>query len=200
MVAANATNAAAIQTEATTRASADTALGQRIDTVTASLGGVSAAVQTNATAIANSNGKIAAMYTIKTQLTVGNVPYIAGIGVGAENNNGIVTTQILLSAQRIVAFNETNNSKVAPFAIANGQVIMNTAIIGNASIGSAKIADWLESDATNSLGQKVWRLNMRTGEMQFNGTTGGSGRLTINNNLIQVYDGSNRLRVKMGIW
>ena len=165
-------NTAAIQTEATTRASADTALGTRIDTVTADVGTVSAAVQTNATAIADSNGKIAAMYSIKTQLTVDNVPYIAGIGVGAENNNGIVTTQILLSAQRIVAFNETNNSKVAPFAIANGQVIMNTAIIGNASIGSAKFADTTSSDAVVN-GQPVFSINWRTGVQKSISLNGG---------------------------
>ena len=193
-------NTSAIQTEATTRASADSALGTRIDTVTASVGQVSAAVQTNSTAIADANGKVAAMWTVKTQTTVNGVPFIAGIGVGAENNQGIVTTQILLSAQRIVAFNETNGAGVAAFAIVGGQVIMNTAIIGNASIGSAKIADWLESDAVNSRGERVWRLNMRTGEMQFNGAAGGSGRLTINNNLVQVYDGNNILRVRMGIW
>lgn len=193
-------NTSAIQTEATTRAGADSALGTRIDTVTASVGSLSAAVQTNSTAIADANGKVAAMWTVKTQTTVGGVPFIAGIGVGAENNNGIVTTQILLSAQRIVAFNEANGAGVAAFAVVGGQVIMNAAIIGNASIGSAKIADWLESDATNSLGQRVWRLNMRTGEMQFNGMAGGSGRLTISNNLVQVYDGNGVLRVRMGIW
>ena len=79
-------------------------------------------------------------------------------------------------------------------------MLIRDAVIGNASITGAKIADWLESDAVNSLGQKVWRLNMRTGEMQFNGSTGGNGRLTINNKLVQVYDANGTLRVRMGVW
>lgn len=165
-------NTANITAEATTRANADAALGQRVDTVSASVGGLSAAVQTNSTAIADSNGKLAAMWSVKTQMTVDNVPYMAGIGVGVENNQGIVTTQILLSAQRIVAFNESNNSKVAPFAIANGQVIMNTAIIGNASIGSAKFADTTSSDAVVN-GQPVFSINWRTGVQKSISLNGG---------------------------
>lgn len=144
--------------------------------------------------------QLAAMYTIKTQLTVDGVPYMAGIGVGVENNQGIITSQILLAAQRVAVINEANGTTAVPFVIQNGQVFMNSAFIANASIGSAKIAEWLESDAVNSLGQKVWRLNMRTGEMQFNGTSTGAGRLVISNNLVSVYDGNGVLRVRMGIW
>lgn len=102
---------------------------------------MSAAVQTTSQAIADTNGDLAAMYNIKTQLTVGGVPYIAGIGVGVENTSGIITTQILLSAQRIIALNEVNGSTVAPFIVDNGVVYINTAVIKDASILSAKIAD-----------------------------------------------------------
>jgi len=102
---------------------------------------MSAAVQTTSQAIADTNGDLAAMYNIKTQLTVGGVPYIAGIGVGVENTSGVITTQILLSAQRIIALNEANGSTVAPFIVDNGVVYINTAVIKDASILSAKIAD-----------------------------------------------------------
>ena len=86
-----------------------------------------------------------------------------------------------------------NAAKIADAAITNAK-------IANAAIGSAKIADWLESDATNLLNQKVFRLNMRTGEIQFNGISGGSGRLTIDNNVVRVYDGNGTLRVRLGLW
>jgi len=107
----------------------------------AQLQGMSAAVQTTAQAIADTNGDLAAMYTIKTQLTSGNVPYMAGIGVGVENSSGIITSQILLAANRIAVLNEANGATVAPFIIQGGQTIINSAIIGDASIGTAKIAD-----------------------------------------------------------
>lgn len=141
---------------------------------------------------------LSAMYTIKTQLTVDGVPYMAGIGVGVENNNGVLTSQVLLSAQRVAVINEENGAATVPFVIQNGQTFINEAFIGRASIGSAQIADWLESDAVNTLGQKVWRLNMRTGEMQFNGLGGPDGRLTISNNVIRMYDNNDQLRVELG--
>lgn len=146
---------------------------------------------------------LAAMWTAKVQLNANGAYHLAGIGVGVENNEGILQSQVLVSADRFAILPATTSaaaSAASPFVVQGGQVFIRDAVIGNASITSAKIADWLESDAVNSLGQKVWRLNMRTGEMQFNGTAGGSGRLTINNNLVQVFDGNGTLRVRMGIW
>lgn len=144
--------------------------------------------------------ELAAMYTIKTQMTSGGRTYIAGIGVGVENNEGIIESQVLVAADRFAVIHPNGTGVVVPFVVQGGQVFISSAFIANASIGSAKIADWLESDAVNSLGQKVWRLNMRTGEMQFNGAAGTSGRMTINNNVLRVYDGAGTLRVRLGIW
>lgn len=141
---------------------------------------------------------LAAMYTIKTQLTVDGKPYMAGIGVGVENDKGIVTSQILLAANRVAVLNEANGVTSTPFVIQGGQVFINSAFIGQASIGSAKLADWLESDAKNSAtGQPVMRLNFRTGEIQLNGS-GAGGRMTLNNNVQKVYDASGVLRVQIG--
>lgn len=144
--------------------------------------------------------EVAALYTIKVQLTANGIPYWAGIGVGAENNNGIITTQILLAAQRVAVLDESSGNTAVPFVIQGGQVFINQAFIANASIGSAKLADWLESDAVNNLGQRVLRINFRTGEIQLNGPAGGSGRLSINNNRVQVFDGNGVERVRLGIW
>lgn len=144
--------------------------------------------------------ELAAMYTIKTQLTVDDVPYMAGIGVGVENDEGIITSQILLSAQRVAILDESGGMTVAPFVVQGGQTFINNAIIGSASIGSAKLADWLESDALGPGGVPVLRLNFRTGEIQLNAPVSGGGRMTLTNNLIQVFDGSDTLRVRMGIW
>lgn len=153
--------------------------------------------------VAEIKNDLAAMYTMKVQLNANGAYHLAGIGVGVENNEGVLQSQVLVQADRFAilpAVTSAQASAVSPFVVQGGQVFIRNAVIGNASITSAKIADWLESDAVNSLGQKVWRLNMRTGEMQFNGAAGGNGRLTINNNLVQVYDANGTLRVRMGIW
>lgn len=78
---------------------------------------------------------LAAMYTIKTQLTVDNVPYMAGIGVGVENNEGVITSQILLAAQRVAVLNEANGVTTSPFVIEGGQVFINDAVIGKLGAG-----------------------------------------------------------------
>ena len=143
---------------------------------------------------------LAAMYTIKTQLTVGGKPYLAGIGVGVENNQGVITSQVLLAAQRVAVLNEANGSTSVPFVIQDGVTYINSAFIKTASIGSAKFAEWLESDAVGPGGIPVLRLNFRTGEIQLNAPASGGGRMTLNNNLIQVFDANNVRRLRMGIW
>jgi predicted phage tail protein len=115
---------------------------------------------------------LAAMYTIKTQLTVDGKPYMAGIGVGVENNQGVITSQILLAAQRIAVLNEANGYTGVPFVIQDGVTYINSAFIKTASIGSAKFADVTASDAAVN-GQPVYSINWRTGVQQSVSLNGG---------------------------
>jgi len=142
--------------------------------------------------------ELAAMYTIKAQLTENGVPYLAGIGVGVENNDGVITSQVLVAASRFAVVDPNTDETISPFVIQGGQAIINEAIIGSASIGSAKLADWLESDAVGPGGEPVFRLNMRTGAIAINAALAGGGRMSITNDAIKVFDESGVLRVQMG--
>lgn len=142
--------------------------------------------------------ELAAMYTIKAQLTVDGVPYLAGVGVGIENNDGVITSQVLVAASRFAVVDPNTDEVISPFVIQGGQAIINEAIIGSASIGSAKLADWLESDAVGPGGEPVFRLNMRTGAIAINAALAGGGRMSITNDAIKVFDESDVLRVQMG--
>ncbi|GEM_PF-4035165 len=73
-------------------------------------------------------------------------------------------------------------------------------MIGNVTINAAKFAEWLESTAVGPNGVPVLRLNFRTGEIQLNGNSTGGGRMTLTNQLLQVFDENGRLRVRVGIW
>ncbi|WP_233236349.1 host specificity protein J [Bordetella sp. LUAb4] len=84
---------------------------------------------------------LAAMYTIKTQLMSDGRPYMAGIGVGVENNSGTITSQVLLSAQRVAILDESSGQLKTPFVVQGGQTFMNQALIGTAWINTANIAD-----------------------------------------------------------
>ncbi|CAO3954603.1 host specificity protein J [Achromobacter mucicolens] len=141
---------------------------------------------------------LAAMYTIKTQLTVGGVPYWAGIGVGVENNQGVITSQILLAAARVAVLDESTGSVKAPFVVQGGQVFMNEAIIGRATIGSANLKDNLTSDALNPNGLPVFNLNMRSGLMSFNGTQADGSRTEITNTGMRYYYPNGVLGARFG--
>ncbi|MNO98033.1 hypothetical protein D3C76_897640 [compost metagenome] len=135
-----ATANAAVASEQTARTAADTALGQRIDTVQTTANGASAAVQVTSQALADTNGKLSAMWSAKVDVTSGGRRYLAGIGAGAENTPAGMQTQVYVMADRFAVLNTANGNVAVPFAVQNGQVFMEDAFIRNLSITSAKIA------------------------------------------------------------
>ncbi|WP_068370942.1 TipJ family phage tail tip protein [Kerstersia gyiorum] len=192
-----AANAAAMQTLEAATANQLQAQAQQIQTLQATVGDVSASVQETSTALATLDGRIEAWKNVKVQTNVNGVDYIAGtsLGIDGEGNSSF---NVLANSMNLLT---SVNGAVIPFFSASADaVVMNTALIGNASIGSAKLSDWLESDAVGPGGLPVLRLNFRTGEIQMNAPMIGGGRMTLSNQLIQVFDANSVLRVRMGIW
>lgn len=107
-------------------------------------------------------------------------------------------SQVLFLADRFAILHSVEGNAIAPFVVQGGQTIMNNAIIGDATINFAKISDTLQSTnyVANTSG---WRL-AKNGALELNGMVPGQGRLTINNNVLQVYDGAGTLRVRLGLW
>ncbi|KAF4557128.1 DUF1983 domain-containing protein, partial [Pseudomonas sp. CES] len=134
-------NAAAIQNEATARASADSALSQQIQTTQSSLGDTNASVQQISTAQTGLNNRVNAQYSIKVAVTQSGVYALGGIGVGIQNQNGVLQSVVAVLADRFAVINATGDGFVSPFAVQGGQVFMNDAFIRDASITNAKIAD-----------------------------------------------------------
>ncbi|MFL9902190.1 DUF1983 domain-containing protein [Paraburkholderia fungorum] len=132
---------AAVQTETTARISADAATASQLTTVQTQVDSNSAAVATNAAAYTDLNGRVSASYTIRTQVTTGGRTYIAGIGIGIDNNSGTVESQVLVTADRFAILETVGNSTFAPFVIQGGQAFINQAFIGSAWITTATIAD-----------------------------------------------------------
>jgi predicted phage tail protein/sulfur carrier protein ThiS len=132
--------------------------------------------------------QLAAMYTIKTQLTVGGHTYIAGIGVGVENTGGIIESQVLVAASRFAVVDPTSSLISTPFVITGGVTYISSAFIQNASITNAKISGVLQSDAVNGDGQALWSLD-RSGVFQFFGTGSyATQKLVINSTQILLYN------------
>ncbi|WP_419795394.1 DUF1983 domain-containing protein [Pseudomonas protegens] len=111
--------------------------------------------------------ELAAMYSIKTQLTVDNKPYLAGIGVGVENNEGIITSQVLIAASRFAIVDPNAAEIYYPFVVQNNAAYIDTAFIKNGTITNAKIGDYIQSDDYIE-GQRGWKMN-KNGTLDING-------------------------------
>lgn len=142
--------------------------------------------------------ELAAMYSIKTQMTVDGRPYLAGIGLGVENDKGIVTSQVLIAASRFAVVDPNADKVFYPFVVQGNKVFIDSAFISNGSITSAQIGDYIQS--TDYVpGELGWRLN-KSGSIEFNGPVAGGGRLSINNQLMQIFYGDGSLCLRAGIW
>ncbi|KTB62611.1 host specificity protein J [Pseudomonas fluorescens] len=142
--------------------------------------------------------ELAAMYSIKTQLTVDGKPYLAGIGVGVENNEGIITSQVLIAASRFAIVDPNTTSVFYPFVVQGNAAYIDTAFIRRGSIGMLQIGEYLQSDNYESLA-KGWRL-AAAGGLELNGS-GGNGRATFDGASLLMYDpGENgKLRIKLSV-
>jgi predicted phage tail protein len=158
-----------------------------------------AAVQPVAQSYADLNGRVAASYQIKTQITANGRTYIAGVGVGVDNSNGYVESQVLLSASRVAVIDPNGTAVTAPFVVQGGRVFLSQALIGTAWIQNANIGDIIQSNVTGANGQPRWRID-KNGTITLNGVNGGSGYLTISDSVVQVFDNNGTLRVRMGLW
>jgi predicted phage tail protein len=140
--------------------------------------------------------ELAAMYSIKTQLTVDGKPYLAGIGIGVENDEGMITSQVLIAASRFAVVDPNTANVFYPFVVQGGAAYIDTAFIRDGSITMLKIGQALQSD-NYVAGVQGWRLD-KAGNLEFNGPAPGGGRLTVTNRAVKVYDENGVKRVQLG--
>ncbi len=189
-------NRADILTVKQTIATNDQAYAQKFEQVQATVDQNTAAVQQTSTALADTNGKLSAQYSVKVAVDSNGRQYAAGMGIGVENSPAGMQTQVLFLADRFAVMSQVGATPKTFFAIQNGQTIINQAFIGDATITSAMIAAYIES--TNYVaGATGWRLS-KDGTFENNGYEPGNGRMVQTNNQISVYDGNGVLRVRMG--
>lgn len=193
---ANNQNRADILIVKQTIATNDQAYAQKFEQVQAAVGDNVAAIQQTSTALADTNGKLSAQYSVKVAVDSNGRQYAAGMGIGVENSPAGMQSQVLFLADRFAVMSQVGATPKTFFAIQNGQTIINQAFIGDATITSAMIAAYIES--TNYVaGATGWRLS-KDGTFENNGYEPGNGRMVQTNNQISVYDGNGVLRVRMG--
>jgi len=167
----------------------------QITSLTATIGGVSSAVTTNAQATADINNNLNAMYSIKVGLDANGVQYAAGMGLGVQNTPSGMQSQVVFLADRFAVMSQAGSTVTLPFVIQNGQVFIRETIIGDGTITNAKIGDFIQSNGftANVTG---WRLS-KSGTFE-NYASDGSGAMKQTGSTISIRDGSGRLRVQIG--
>lgn len=138
----------------------DRALGERIDTIGATVGGYQAQIQTIAQAQASLDGKVSSSYVIKTEVAANGQRYLAGIAVGVDYAGGVVTSQVIVNAATFAVMDASSGSAAArlPFVVTGGQVFLDQAFIADGTITNAKIGNQIASTATIN-GLPVWEWN-----------------------------------------
>ena len=190
-------NRADILTVKQTIATNDQAYAQKFEQVQATVDQNTAAVQQTSTALADTNGKLSAQYSLKVAVDSNGRQYAAGMGIGVENSPAGMQTQVLFLADRFAVMSQVGATPKTFFAIQNGQTIINQAFIGEATITSAMIAAYIQSTnyVPNAAG---WRLG-KDGTFERNAANG-SGRVIDTGTLRQVYDANGTLRIRDGLW
>ncbi|MER1634299.1 host specificity protein J [Enterobacter cloacae] len=147
------------------------AMATQVNSITATVNGHTSAITTNAQAIANVNGDLKAMYSIKVAVDANGKQYAAGMGIGVENTPSGMQSQVLFLADRFAVMTQAGGAVTLPFVIQNGQVFINDAFFRDASIQFGKITDSLRSDnfVSGSAGAG-WNLP-KSGNAELNNVT-----------------------------
>ena len=164
-------NKAAINSLNQTFSNYQQATATQINGITATINGHTSAITTNAQAIANVNGDLKAMYSIKVAVDANGKQYAAGMGIGVENTPSGMQSQVLFLADRFAVMTQAGGTVTLPFVIQGGQAFFNDAFFRNASIEFGKITDSLKSDnfVSGSAGTG-WNLP-KSGNAELNNVT-----------------------------
>ena len=145
------------------------AMATQVNSITATINGHTSAITTNAQAIANVNGDLKAMYSIKVGLSSNGQYYAAGMGIGVENTPSGMQSQVIFLADRFAVTHQAGATVSLPFVIQNGQVFINDAYFRDASIQFAKITDSLKSNNFVT-GKTGWNMP-KSGNAELNNVT-----------------------------
>lgn len=181
----------------TTIAEVDRAMAEMKTQVQAQLEDVTSVLEDKLTATVDADGATA-IHTLKAGVRINGVFYNAGMSIAVLAPTGKpVVTRIGFNADQFVLMSGSGNTQYSPFAVVNGQVFINDAFIQKASIGSGKIADYLQSDnfVENSVGL---RIGFRNGTFENYGSTPGQGAMKQTNETITVRDGNGVVQVQFG--
>lgn len=119
------------------QAQSDKANAQQINALTAKVGNAESTVSQVSSAVAGLNGKVSSMHTIKTQAIAGGRTAVAGIALGANQDESSV---IVMADKFGIVANENDGNVKPVFSVANGQVGIRGDLVVAGSVTRDKLS------------------------------------------------------------
>lgn len=155
-------------------------------------------------AIAETNGKLSATHTIKTQVVAGGRTAIAGIALGASSDGRTAESSVIVMADKFGVVKNAGDGQVKPiFSIVNGSTALSGDLIADGSIVGRHIRanQSLDSPIINggrlNIGDGRFAVDSH-GQVAIRTNANANIGLSITNDTIIVYDENGRVRVKIG--
>lgn len=192
----------------TTIATVEGSLAELQDIVQAQYGELKAQVSQKLTAEVDDKGSGKASYTLNLGIKRNDVMYNTGFGMSIEPFGNTYKSTVVFAADQFGIYSGSDPGDYqAAFFVVNGQVFIRDALIQTASItsakiakaaiGSANIADYLQSDDYVAKSSGI-RIGFRNGTIEINSTTPGQGGVIIDSTGIATFDENNIRRTKLG--
>ncbi|MDU4566327.1 MAG: phage tail protein, partial [Haemophilus parainfluenzae] len=119
------------------QAQSDKANAQQINALTAKVGNAESTVSQVSSVVAGLNGKVSSMHTIKTQAIAGGRTAVAGIALGANQEE----SSVIVMADKFGIVANANDGNVKPvFSVANGQVGIRGDLVVAGSVTRDKLS------------------------------------------------------------
>ncbi|WP_421560623.1 host specificity protein J [Pseudomonas sivasensis] len=186
----------AIVEEAKVRASAIEAEATKTTQLQATVGQNTAAIQQTSSALANTNGQLQTLWSVKMETTAGGQKYAASFGLGLQVDPSGVSSQFVVRADTFMLLNLENGTPVSPFSVTGGQTYIRSAFIRDGAITNAKIGNYIQSN-NYVAGTSGWKLFF-DGTFEINSSFGGQARQVINSAGGKVFDENGIKRYQWG--
>lgn len=172
------------------------ASAQQVAQVSAEVASNKSAIQQTSSALADTNGKLSTLWSVKMETTAGGQKYAASFGLGLQVDPSGVSSQFVVRADTFMLLNLANGTPVSPFSITGGQTFISSAFIQDGTITNAKIGNYIQSN-NYVAGTSGWKLFF-DGTFEINGAFGGQARQVINNRGGKVFDENGVKRYQWG--
>ncbi|WP_176517026.1 phage tail tip fiber protein, partial [Pseudomonas ceruminis] len=131
-------------------------------------------------------------------LTSGGTYYAAGFGLGLENQGGTFQSSFVVLANRFAIMNPVGEGLIVPFAVQNGQVFINDALISNLAVQKAIVGNSINSSALANDGTPIMRVDFASGTIIMLNQAANAYTVFNRNGIDMVINGVRRIR--MGEW